>query len=229
MSYKIEQKTQGNFHKESTHWGERNLLWVKILVSIFYLVGIVGMAVPNARPFFQTLTPFHLLLTLAVMLWFHKDWNKSFLVFALLAWFLGYGSEVMGVHTGFPFGNYNYGPVLGFQLMEVPLMIGINWLLLVYLTGSILHQLIEKDWLAASVGALAMVIIDYAIEPVAVALDFWSWEGGIIPFSNYIGWLGVAFIIHLIFRKLQFKKENNISGFLLANLAAFFLILNFIV
>ncbi|WP_291784498.1 carotenoid biosynthesis protein [Cecembia sp.] len=229
MSYKIEQETKGKLHKERIHWGEKNLLWVKILVSVFYLVGIVGMAIPDVRPFFQTLTPFHLLLTLGVMFWFHKDWNKNFLVFAALAWFLGYGSEVMGVHTGFPFGNYNYGPVLGIKLMEVPLMIGVNWLLLIYLTGSILNRLINIDWLAASIGAITMVSIDYAIEPVAIALDFWSWEGGIIPLSNYIGWFGVAFIIHMIYRKLQFKKENKIAVFLLANLVAFFLILNFIV
>jgi uncharacterized membrane protein len=229
MSYKVEQQPDENIRKKSEHWGERNLTWVKVLVAIFYLVGIFGMSIQELRPFFQALTPFHLLLTVGIMLWFHKDWNGNFVIFASLAWLLGYGSEVMGVHTGFPFGNYRYGPVLGVQLMDVPLMIGVNWVILVYLTGSALNKFISQDWLASVVGALAMVAIDYAIEPVAVALDFWSWEGGRIPLSNYIGWLGVAFIIQMIYRKLQFQKENKISVFLLINLVTFFVILNFIV
>ena len=93
----------------------------------------------------------------------------------------------MGVHTGFPFGSYSYGPVLGFQLFEVPLMIGVNWLLLVYMTGNLFRESIANDWLAAALSASVMVLLDIAIEPVAVALDFWTWEGDIIPLSNFIG------------------------------------------
>ena len=229
MSLKLKTTTPPSPLLQIQNWSMRHLTLVKIIVSILYLVGIAGMAIPEIRPYFQYLTPFHLLMTVGVMLLFHSDWNKQFLIFAAAAWTLGYGSEALGVHTGFPFGNYAYGPVLGVQLLEVPLMIGVNWLILVYLTGSILNRLISKDWLAAILGAFMMVLIDFAIEPVAIALDFWSWEGNEIPLSNYLGWLGVAFIIHMIYRKLQFKKENKISFFLLFNLTAFFVILNFII
>lgn len=201
----------------------------KFIISIFYLVGIIGMSIPEYRPYFQALTPFHLLLSLGILLLFHTDWNKAFWVFSFLAFLIGFGSEVSGVHTGFPFGNYEYGSVLGVKLFDVPLMIGINWLLLVYLTGNLFEKRIKNDYSAAAFGALLMVAIDFLIEPVAIGLEFWTWEGGKIPLSNYIGWLVVAYLIHLIYRKARFQKENPISVFLMLNLVIFFVVLNFIV
>lgn len=208
---------------------EKRASLFKFIVFIFHLVGIIGMSVPALRPYFQILTPFHLLLSLGILLLFHSDWNKAFGLFAFSAFLIGYGSEVLGVHTGFPFGNYKYGAVLGIQLFEVPLMIGINWLLLVYLSGNLFFNKIKRNWLAAALGAGLMVGIDFLIEPVAIRLDFWSWERNEIPLSNYIGWFVVAYLIHLIYRKASFKKDNPISSFLLINLIAFFVILNFIV
>lgn len=200
----------------------------KLLIIIIHLVGIIGMALPVTQPYFQIFTPFHLLICLGILLSFHKDWSIQFLLFAAGAFLLGFGFEVLGVQTGFPFGNYTYGPVLGVQLVEVPLMIGINWLLLVYLTG-VLFLKVKNDILAAVFASLVMVFIDILIEPVAVALDFWSWAGNVIPFSNYLGWFAVAFLIQLGYRKLRFKKDNPLALVLLLNLVAFFAILNLII
>ncbi|EOZ95976.1 hypothetical protein A33Q_2569 [Indibacter alkaliphilus LW1] len=207
---------------------KRKVIIFQLIISIVYLVGLIGMSIEDVRPYFQILTPFHLLLNFGILLYFHKEWNKDFWIFLAIGFTLGYGSEVLGVHTGFPFGNYAYGPVLGFQILEVPLMIGVNWLILVYTTGNLFANKINNDWLAAGLAALAMMLIDVLIEPVAVALDFWDWENGLIPVSNFIGWLGVAFLIQLFYRKLKFNKENTISWFLLFNLITFFALLNFI-
>lgn len=226
--------TKVNTSKESTILQKINLiqenysLWAKVLISIFYVVGIIGMSIPSLRPYFQLLTPFHLMLSAGFMLFFHKEWNFQFILFLGIAFSIGFLSEVSGVQTGFPFGNYSYGPVLGVQLWEVPLIIGINWLILVYLSGTVLNGRIKNDWLGVLLGAVIMVLIDLVIEPVAIALDFWSWEGNLIPLSNYIGWFGVALIIQIFFRKLRFNKENQISAYLLINLITFFVILNFI-
>lgn len=181
---------------------------------------------PSIRPFFQQLTPFHLLLSLGVLFWFHKDWNGPFAVFCLAAALIGYGSEVSGVHTGFPFGNYWYGAVLGVQVFEVPLMIGVNWLLLSYMAGLFFQNKIQNDIVAAIAAAGTLVGIDFIIEPVAMSLDFWSWAGNVVPLQNYAGWFGVAFIIQMIYRKSSFSKSNDISDYLLLNLILFFAILN---
>lgn len=201
---------------------------IKLVLSIVYLVGIGGMAIPSVRPVFQALTPVHLLFTLGVLLLFHEDWNKRFIAFAFAAFAIGFLSEVSGVHTGFPFGNYIYGPVLGIKLWEVPLMIGVNWFLLIYTSGQLMNQLFTNKILASFMGALTMTAVDYLIEPVAVALDFWNWDGGIIPLSNYLGWIGVSFLIQLIYQFTFFKKENPIATYVFVQMVIFFAVLNFI-
>lgn len=200
----------------------------KAVISAFYFFGILGLCIPLVRPYFLMATPFTLILSLGILLVFHRDWNSNFGFFAVFAILVGFGSEVLGIHTGFPFGNYVYGKTLGFKLFEVPLVIGVNWLLLVYLTGNLFSSKIKNDWLAAFIAAGLMVAIDVLIEPVAIHLDYWSWEGDVIPFSNYLGWLGVSFFIHFFYRKTRFKKENAISVYLLINLVTFFAILNFV-
>ena len=226
MPVSADRKTIINPNPDFLEAVNQRKVYFKLVITVFYAVGIIGMMIPAFRPAFQMLTPFHLLLSLGILFLFHRDWNLGFLMFAAAAFLLGYGSEVMGVHTGFPFGNYSYGPVLGFQLFEVPLMIGVNWLLLVYMTGNLFNERVSNDMLAAALSASLMVLLDVAIEPVAVALDFWTWEGDIIPLSNFIGWFGVAFLIQLIYRKVVFDKSNAISFYLLLHMAAFFVLLN---
>jgi hypothetical protein len=200
----------------------------KLVLSIVYLVGIGGMAIPSVRPLFQALTPVHLLFSLGILLLFHEDWSKRFFAFAFSAFAIGFLSEVSGVHTGFPFGNYLYGPVLGIKLWEVPLMIGVNWFLLIYTSGYLMNRFFANKILASFMGALTMTAVDYLIEPVAVALDFWNWDGGIIPLSNYLGWIAVSFLIQLIYHFTFFKKENPIAAYLFIQMVIFFAILNFI-
>jgi uncharacterized membrane protein len=206
----------------------RHLNFIKGLITAFYVAGLIGLSVPELRPYFQLLVPFHLLTNLILMLIFHKDWSREFLFFAAFAFVVGFGSEVMGVHTGFPFGNYSYGPVLGIQLWDVPLMIGINWLLLVYATAALASRFFNHRLAAAVAGALLMVGIDFFIEPVAPLLDFWTWQNDLIPLSNYIGWFGVAFIIHLVYQLLPIAKKNPVALHLLLNLTLFFLLMNFL-
>jgi uncharacterized membrane protein len=202
--------------------GISQLLLFKILIVAVYLVGIIGMSLPVLRPYFQILTPFHLLFSCMVLLYFHRDFNARFIIFVLLSFTIGFLAEVVGVQYGWIFGEYTYGDVLGFQLLGVPLIIGVNWFMLVYLTGSILHSYIDSDMLAALAGAALMVLVDFLIEPVAIALDFWQWNDETIPLSNYAGWFGVAFALHLFFRKLKFTKDNPISIYLLLAMVIFF-------
>jgi uncharacterized membrane protein len=203
------------------------LLLMKIVVVVFHLVGLAGMMISEARPIFQLLTPFHLLVCTVLLLSVHKDWNLNFILFLVLSFTLGFLSEVLGVKTGFPFGNYHYSEVLGFQLWEVPVIIGVNWFLLVYLTGSILQGKVPYYW-AALIAAILMVIIDVLIEPVAIKLNFWQWEEAKIPLSNYLGWFGVALILHYLYHRLKFHKENPLNWVLLMSLILFFVSLNFL-
>ncbi|UZD21624.1 carotenoid biosynthesis protein [Algoriphagus halophytocola] len=205
----------------------KQLVIAKIVVVALYGVGAVGLSIPEYREYFLLLTPAQLLLSLALLLGFHRGWNEAFPIFATAAFWLGFGAELIGIHTGYIFGDYVYGETLGPKLWEVPIVIGVNWFILVYLTGSVFYKVTDNDLYAAFLGAAAMTALDYIMEPVAVALDFWYWKFDIIPAENYLTWFAVAFLIHYIFRKGNFEKSNPLAAFMLVAMTLFFTVLNF--
>ena len=197
---------------------------VAVLV-IFHAVGLWGLLFSGDPVYFQRLTPMNLLLTNVLLFSFHRRWNTSFVLFAVVVFCVGFLSEVLGVHTGLLFGDYSYGAALGLKLWQVPLLIGLNWLMLVYTTGHISNYL-KLHWLfKALTGAVLMVFLDYFIEPVAMQYDFWSWQGGSIPLSNFIGWFAVAFLLQLYFQKAPFFKNNALAPYVYLVQLVFFLCL----
>ncbi len=197
-------------------------LAIAVLV-IFHGVGFWGLVFSNDPLYFQNLTPLNLLLTNFLLFSFHKQWNIGFILFAVLVALAGFFAEVIGVHTGLLFGNYTYGAALGLKLWEVPLLIGLNWLMLVYATGH-LANLTKLHWLLKAVlGAALMVLLDFFIEPVAMQYDFWSWQGNSIPISNYLGWLGLAFLLQLYFQHADFYKQNKLAPYVYAVQLVFFI------
>ncbi|MFN2335752.1 MAG: carotenoid biosynthesis protein, partial [Bacteroidales bacterium] len=49
--------------------------------------------------------------------------------------------EAVGVNTGRIFGTYTYGKALGPALWNTPVIIGLNWFLLIYCTNVISRQI----------------------------------------------------------------------------------------
>lgn len=190
-----------------------------------YFFGIIGLQLPFSLEYFKALTPLNLLLTAAILFAFHTHWNRAFGLFCGLTYLTGFFVEVAGVATGALFGQYAYGPTLGLKWWNVPLIIGLNWLVLIYVTGIITAQFSISKPVKALLASCLMVLLDIFIEPVAIAFDFWRWEGGQIPFRNYVAWFVISFILHLLFFYLPFRKENPAAKFLYLLQLVFFLIL----
>ena len=94
--------------------------WNKINISIavliiFHMVGIGGVLLANPIEFLR-LTPLNLLLTLVIILINHQEWK--FVWVFVVTYLVGFFVEVLGVNTGFPFGEYEYGSVLGPKVFE---------------------------------------------------------------------------------------------------------------
>lgn len=195
------------------------------LLGAAYLAGIIGLLLPQTAGLFQALTPFNLLLSAGILLSFHSHWNRAFILFCILSFFTGYFAEVAGVATGLIFGSYSYGPTLGWQLLEVPLIIGLNWFMLIYSTGTICASLQIPLVLKALLASVLMVVLDLFIEPVAVAYDFWQWKDGLIPWQNYAAWFIISFGLHLLFYLLPFRKGNPAAKYLYLLQLIFFIIL----
>ena len=185
---------------------------------------MIGLLSP-VRWLFQLATPFHLLLTVSVLLCFHRDWRSSFWWFVGLVMLIGYWIEVLGVHTSLIFGSYAYDTTLGLKVLEVPLMIAVNWLLLTYLCGTVIHRLPFNLPVKILLAAALMVAVDYLIEPVAIKYDFWHWETLRPPLHNYLGWLFTALLVQGLFFAISFKKDNPLAFPLLIIQVLFFLVL----
>ena len=184
--------------------------YAMLILVMMHLVGIVGLLTPF-QEFFRLLTPLNL-LTSGFLLWLnHGDRSRSFFMFALTVFILGFGVEFLGVQYGFLFGSYSYGATLGPKLFGVPVIIGLNWLLVIYciavLTGSLNIPAFGKIIL----GALLAVLMDTLIEPVAMRFDFWSWKNGIVPVQNYIGWFIVSAAMLFFFHVYKVKSENKLA------------------
>ncbi len=181
------------------------------LLAASYLAGIVGLLLPQTQQLFQLLTPFHLALTATLLFSFHQQWHTKFLFFCAIAFAVGYGIEVLGVHTGLVFGHYWYGNAFGVKVLEVPLLIGLNWLVLVYITGVICEPLKWPLPFKTAAAAFIMVVLDIFIEPIAGIYDFWYWEGDHIPLQNFVAWYITAYLLLLLFYILPIRRQNPLA------------------
>lgn len=194
------------------------------LVLALHFVGVIGLLSPLAN-WFLLLTPLNLLLTAGAMITF-SGLDRRTLALALLLGALGYCVEVLGVWTGRVFGEYAYGDVLGSKVLEVPLLIGLNWSVLVFAIGTPISRLHLPVSLKILASSLAMVMLDILMEPVAVRLGFWSWEQGSIPFQNYLAWGIVSLFFFSLFFLLPVQRHNPIARWVLLAQVAFFALLN---
>ena len=192
---------------------------------IFYLVGIIGMLLPTTHQVFIKLIPLALLLSIFAVLLFHPQHT-------LISWFtflfiygFSFVIEVIGVNTGIIFGNYTYGDSLGISLFNTPLIIGANWLLLVYLSTSILERLKAPDAIKIVLASMIMLGYDIIIEPIAPKLGMWYWNNNSIPLKNYITWILLALIFTTLLKVIGIKTRNKIAPVLLTCQLLFFIIL----
>lgn len=205
----------------------RQNLVISFFIILFHAVGLFGFLNSSLNERFIGLVPFHLLLMFLLMLISQREWNRDFLLFIAITYLGGYGIEYLGVHTGLLFGTYHYGQTLGFKIAEIPLLIGLNWVLLIYSVGVTVRLLpLKSSWLKAGIAAAVLVVLDMLIEPMAIRFDYWDWENGIIPLQNYFAWFVVSFAGYLFFNRMKFDKENPAGIVLLLAQFLFFIILN---
>jgi putative membrane protein len=212
------------------------------IAILFHSIGLIGLLFFE-KTFFLAATPFNLLLSFALLIWTQQDKNKYFFLFLAACFIVGIVVEVIGVNTGFLFGDYSYGNVLGPKLKNVPVLIGVNWFLIVYCCGISIHTLLMKaiNRIAADSGktpmamkALSVIIdgatlavfFDWLMEPVAVKLGYWVWNGdGSIPMLNYICWFVISLLLLMVFHFAKFNKQNKFAVNLLLIQLMFFLLL----
>lgn len=212
------------------------------IAVLFHGIGLVGLLFFD-KDFFITATPFNLLLSFTLLIWTQTPKSSSFFLFLLACFAVGIIVEITGVNTKMLFGDYAYGNVLGFKVQNVPVLIGVNWFIIIYCCGISIHTLLMKaiNRIAADTGmaptalkALSVIIdgatmavfFDWLMEPVAVKLGYWTWNGdGSIPMFNYICWFVVSLLLLTVFHTAKFNKQNKFAVNLLLIQMMFFLLL----
>lgn len=178
-----------------------------------------------------------------LIIYTQKQINRAFLLFILTCFVTGIVVEIIGTKTGLLFGTYSYGTVLGPSVKGVPLIIGINWFIVIYCCGVCIHTLLNsmlnklmevaaaprpilKTMAVVADAATLAVLFDWLMEPVAIRLGYWKWGGdGSIPLFNYACWFIVSLLLLLVFNNAGFDKRNKFAVHLLLIQAMFFLLL----
>ena len=195
---------------------------IGLLVSM-HIAGFLGLQYTYTRSWFELLVPFNLLVCGLLVILFQKDLSQSFLKAMGIIFLLGFFVELLGVKTKVIFGDYHYQTALGWKLFDVPLIIGLNWFVLIFATGFIGHVLSKVLIVKVLIGALLMVGIDFLIEPVAIRHHFWVWNHESIPLQNYLAWFVISAGMLVLYHIFDFVKENKIVFPLFITQILFFL------
>lgn len=199
-------------------------VYSKVLLSIIYVVGIFGLWLKPA--IFIPLSPFNIALTCLLLLLYYPYKEKDFIRFCIFLFAAGFAVEMIGVQTGKIFGSYYYGTALGFKLKHVPIVIGLNWIMLTLATQTIAQKISNKLFVSATIAALLMVLLDLFIEPVASKFEFWHWQNNHIPVQNFVAWFIISFFFQGVGAVMKFDKENSMALFIYCLQLIFFAGLN---
>ncbi|GGL94165.1 carotenoid biosynthesis protein [Nakamurella endophytica] len=134
--------------------------------------------------------------------------RRAVLVLAVTA-VPGFLVEVLGVHTGLPFGGYAYSDTLGPRWLGVPLVVGLAWTMLCWPAACAARALTRSPVGRVLLGAWATTAGDLFLDPQLVSLGGWSWHDpsphlpGVptVPLSNYLGWLLATLVLSALVQR----------------------------
>lgn len=118
---------------------------------------------------------------------------------------IGFGADVLGVHTGIPFGDYRYSGTLGVQVAGVPLVAALAWAMLAWPAALVARRIATTAHARVLIGGWALASWDLFLDPQLVAAGAWRFADPnphlpavpAVALTNYAGWLLVATLISL--------------------------------
>jgi len=196
-----------------------------ITFIIFYCVGLVLYLIPFTHDLFILITPYTLVLVTAAIFSHHKEWNVNTIAILTSIFILSIIVEIIGVATGKLFGMYAYGKGLGVKIADVPVIIGLNWVFLVYASNSIIAKYTSKT-IPIIVGAASLMLLyDILLEKVAPLMDMWLFSKNNPPVSNYVVWFLLALVFNWAIQKFQINTQNRPARWLFFIQFVFFVVI----
>ena len=182
----------------------RSTAWLLAILALYALARIIEVLTGSPQTGIVALEIFAA-LGFALIDGAHRYGWRGILVFSAICAVIGNAVENLGVATGFPFGRYEFLPLMGPRLFHVPVLLGlayigmayVSWMLARLIMGNTRPRGIALPVLASGI----MVTWDWAQDPVwATLLHAWRWRDGGpwfgVPLSNYFGWYLTIFLIY---------------------------------
>jgi putative membrane protein len=124
---------------------------------------------------------------------------RGIAVFTALCLGVGFAFEEIGVATGFPFGRYYFTGAMGPKLGYVPILLGLAYLGMGYLSWTLARLLVGGKF-APLLAAALMTTWDLALDPIWSTVERgWVWlDGGPyfgVPLLNFFGWMLTNYVI----------------------------------
>jgi putative membrane protein len=132
----------------------------------------------------------------------------------------GLAAEVVGVHTGVPFGDYGYTGGLGPGVAGVPLVIGLAWLMMAWPSICVAARITTATWARIGTAVVALASWDVFLDPQMVDAGHWRWRHpdphlpgiGDVPLTNFGGWLLVSMLLMTVAHRLPGQRETRDDG-----------------
>jgi uncharacterized membrane protein len=166
----------------------------------------------DGRRALTILTVVTFFLATATHAWLRRGagWATSYLAISLA---FGLLIEVLGLSTGFPFGEYVYSSLIGPQLAGVPILVPMAWSMMAYPCLLAAQRLSSTTMGTALFGGWILAAWDLFLDPQMVGQGYWSWtESGWqlpgipgIPMQNFLGWLLAAMVLMALLDRLPRK------------------------
>jgi putative membrane protein len=157
----------------------------------------------------------------------HKKWNVKTITVLATIFVVSIVAEIIGVATGKIFGVYEYGRGLGIKIADVPVIIGLNWIFLVYASNGIISKYTSNPFMVVVGAALLMVLYDMVLEKAAPLMDMWQFSNNEPPINNYIVWFLMALFFNWSILKFKVNTHNIPARWLFYSQLGFFIIIVF--
>lgn len=161
----------------------------------------------------------------AVLMVLAQNWQserilRASLLILAFTWLV----EWAGVTSGSPFGEYAYTTALQPQVGNIPVIIPLAWLMMLFPAWGVAETILSnwrqrlgRGYLPAFavLSGLAFSAWDLYLDPMMTARGLWFWvtPSGYfgIPWQNYFGWWGSAFILTLVVRPQSLPHQPMIA------------------